>query len=324
MTYSTTTVIEKVDMRLIRRLALVLLLSPTAGMCVEKVTYYYTDANQTILATTDASGVIVTQSDYRPFGAVVLGTPQDGPGFSGHIADVDSSLIYMQARYFDPALGRFIAVDPAAAKYGNVFSFNRYTYGNNNPLHFRDSDGRAPEPILANLTVMRNYVTDAGNRALVGAVQVVNAVMRREGIEANATVLSPVGGAIATTSVYHAESQLGLTPARGEAAEVSLDAKIHILSLDLDPEKPRSSYSITSHTSAHDILGGSVDVSYNLGGKVDAYVGIGIGYGEANYTAAGTLNKTSPESPEMSDSEEQQNIRTELGLGDDHTNMLSL
>jgi opacity protein-like surface antigen len=68
-----------------------------------------------------------------------------------------------------------------------------------------------------------------------------------------------------------------------------------------------------------------VDVSYNLGGKVDAYIGIGFGYGEANYTAAGTFTPTSPnESPEMSDSEEQQNIRTELGLGDDHTNMLSL
>jgi hypothetical protein len=70
----------------------------------------------------------------------------------------------------------------------------------------------------------------------------------QEGIEANATVLTPVAGAVATASVYHAEPQLGLTPTRGQGAEVSVDAKIHILSLDFNPEKPRSSYSITSHT----------------------------------------------------------------------------
>jgi len=48
----------------------------------------------------------------------------------------------MQQRYYDPAVGRFLSVDPETASSANGGNFNRYWYGNNNPYKFVDPDGR--------------------------------------------------------------------------------------------------------------------------------------------------------------------------------------
>ena len=46
--------------------------------------------------------------------------------------------MYMQARYYDPVIGRFYSDDPVGTLghlvQGNVQGFNRYAYANNNPF----------------------------------------------------------------------------------------------------------------------------------------------------------------------------------------------
>lgn len=71
------------------------------------VTYIYTDPQGTPLAEADASGNIKATFDYRPYGSLALGSPPSGPGYTGHVEDPDANLVYMQARYYDPALGHF-------------------------------------------------------------------------------------------------------------------------------------------------------------------------------------------------------------------------
>ena len=46
------------------------------------------------------------------------------------------------ARYYDPAIARWNAVDPLAEKY---HTWNGYNYALNNPIRYFDPDGRAPE-----------------------------------------------------------------------------------------------------------------------------------------------------------------------------------
>jgi uncharacterized protein RhaS with RHS repeats len=46
----------------------------------------------------------------------------------------------MQARYYDPVIGRFYSNDPLGFR--GVHSFNRYTYANNNPYKYIDPDGK--------------------------------------------------------------------------------------------------------------------------------------------------------------------------------------
>jgi uncharacterized protein RhaS with RHS repeats len=49
--------------------------------------------------------------------------------------------MYMQARYYDPVIGRFYSNDPVGFR--DIHSFNRYAYANNNPYKYIDPDGRS-------------------------------------------------------------------------------------------------------------------------------------------------------------------------------------
>ena len=117
---------------------MVLMLSVQAA----KVTYVYTDPQGTSLAEADANGNIVATFDYKPYGLRTLGSPSDGPGYTGHVNDPDTGLTYMQARYYDPDVMRFLSTDPVGVGGANVFRFNRYAYANNNPILNIDPDGR--------------------------------------------------------------------------------------------------------------------------------------------------------------------------------------
>ena len=49
----------------------------------------------------------------------------------------------MQARYYDPVMGRFLSVDPVGfLETGEPSKFNRYIYSNNDPINMFDPDGR--------------------------------------------------------------------------------------------------------------------------------------------------------------------------------------
>src|SRR5574337_1594147 len=106
--------------------------------------YYYTDPQGTVLAKADAGGVIIATYDYAPYGTAVasMSPAPNGPGYTGHVNDPESGFVYMQARYYDPAVGRFIGRDPISPSAGNAFSFNRYAYVSNNPIANIDPDGK--------------------------------------------------------------------------------------------------------------------------------------------------------------------------------------
>jgi hypothetical protein len=51
----------------------------------------------------------------------------------------------MGARWYDPALGRFISPDSIVPQPGNPQSLNRYSYVLNNPLKYTDPSGHEEE-----------------------------------------------------------------------------------------------------------------------------------------------------------------------------------
>lgn len=108
------------------------------------VTYVYTDPQGTPLAEADANGNIIATYDYAPYGQAVTsmsGSP-NGPGYTGHVNDPETGFVYMQARYYDPEVGRFLSVDPIGISAGSLFNGNRYAYANANPVANIDPDGR--------------------------------------------------------------------------------------------------------------------------------------------------------------------------------------
>ncbi len=58
---------------------------------------------------------------------------------------VAGGLYFYNARYYDPALGRFISADTIVPQPGNPQSLNRYSYADNNALRFTDPTGMFSE-----------------------------------------------------------------------------------------------------------------------------------------------------------------------------------
>ena len=106
------------------------------------MSYLHTDALGSPIAKTNSSGTAVETSEYEPYGDLLNRANDDRAGYTGHVMDAGSGLTYMQQRYYDPQIGRFLSVDPVTADAAGGTNFNRYWYGNNNPYKFTDPDGR--------------------------------------------------------------------------------------------------------------------------------------------------------------------------------------
>ena len=150
---------------------------------------YYTDPQGTVLAKTDAQGNIIARYDYTPYGNSVasLGSPPNGPGYTGHVNDPETGLVYMQQRYYQPD-GRFLSPDPMSPKAGDLSSFNRYAYANNNPINHTDPDGRCVEDacIVEGGVAVGAGVVYVGAAALVAAGVCVEACGKAQHAISNA------------------------------------------------------------------------------------------------------------------------------------------
>jgi RHS repeat-associated protein len=87
---------------------------------------------------------------YLPFGehASQLGDPSwatTDRAFTGQRWQRDIGLYHYGARWYSPALGRFISPDTIVPEPGDPQDLNRYSYAANNPLKLVDLSGRSPQ-----------------------------------------------------------------------------------------------------------------------------------------------------------------------------------
>ena len=108
-------------------------------------TFYHTDHLGNVIGTSDDDGVYtpIVGSDYESYGdsAGYSRPAANNPAYTGKKFDRHTGLYYYGGRYYDPQAKRFISPDPMAYIPANPISFNRYAYGNNNPLTHVDPDG---------------------------------------------------------------------------------------------------------------------------------------------------------------------------------------
>ena len=82
--------------------------------------------------------------------------------------DTETSFYYLQSRYYDPKVGRFISLDPIIGQTGNVKSYNMYVYSFNNPVMFSDIEGNFPG--LALIPLAKAFATVVGTIVATYAV----------------------------------------------------------------------------------------------------------------------------------------------------------
>lgn len=117
------------------------------GAMAGEVIYYHNDLSGSPVAATNQAGQVIWRESYRPYGERLTNSAAASGNkiwFTSRRQDVETGLVYMGARYYDPVTGRFISTDPKLTDEGNIHSFNRYAYANNNPYRFFDPDGREP------------------------------------------------------------------------------------------------------------------------------------------------------------------------------------
>ncbi|WP_157252733.1 RHS repeat-associated core domain-containing protein [Nonomuraea typhae] len=96
----------------------------------------------TQLAVDDTTGA-VSRERYLPYGKR-RGTddlPFTDLGFLGKTEDAATDLVYLGARYYDPAIAKFISIDPELDLRTPEWA-NPYSYAANNPIDQSDPDGR--------------------------------------------------------------------------------------------------------------------------------------------------------------------------------------
>ena len=127
--------------------------------------YVCRDYLSSITHVADSTGKLVQELSYDAWGRLrnpvdqTLYTPDNEPilflgrGYTGHEHLSMFGLINMNARLYDPALGRFLNPDPYIQTIENGQGFNRYSYCLNNPLLYKDITGETPLPWLIPVVV---------------------------------------------------------------------------------------------------------------------------------------------------------------------------
>ena len=100
------------------------------------VANYYYDAWGKLLGITDANGNAITASNH----VAVLNPIR----YRGYFYDTETGFYYLNSRYYDPQIGRFINVDSRLNNSLGFLGYNLFTYCLNNPVNKVDWEGNKP------------------------------------------------------------------------------------------------------------------------------------------------------------------------------------
>ena len=187
-----------------------------------EVTWIHSDHLHSATILTGAGGVEIRRLAYAAFGEELENTGTgDEAKYSYTGKELDSSgLMYYGARYYDPALARFITADTVydAGPQG----LNRYSYALNNPIRYRDPSGHSAIPSF--------FWESLPGQQLAGELQAVEQTVE--------TALDTSGALVETTAASCAGSPLdcaqgaldiaGMHPAYGNIAD-AINAGISVV-----------------------------------------------------------------------------------------------
>ncbi|MCG7556405.1 RHS repeat-associated core domain-containing protein [Pseudoalteromonas sp. Of11M-6] len=145
----------------------------------------------------------------------------------------------MQARYYDPVIGRFYSNDPVGFR--DIHSFNRYAYANNNPYKYTDPDGRLPilvplvifaakelasEAVESATGIPMPTVKNAGKFAIKQVTKSVRQGIKDQGVEAAKNSANIKKQATALVKENGNKNRVTMR-SPSQKVEIDLDGKAH-------------------------------------------------------------------------------------------------
>ena len=172
--------------------------------------FYITNMQGDVVRLVDSDGTTVANYSYDAWGKLLSVKNASGAAitdpesianlnplrYRGYYYDTDTEWYYLQSRYYDPEIGRFINADlPEYSATGTLDDNNLFAYCGNNPVLHDDQDGE-----------LCNVVIGALVGATVGAVSAAYASYKATGSINAASVIigaaaGALGGAISATGL---------------------------------------------------------------------------------------------------------------------------
>lgn len=113
--------------------------------------FYHYNAHGDVVALTDSTGSVVAEYEYDAWGNPITtgleGTAVNPYRYASYRWDSETGMYYLNARYYEPSVGRFITRDTFQGVEDDPQSLHQYAYTKNNPVMYIDSDGHIAVPI---------------------------------------------------------------------------------------------------------------------------------------------------------------------------------
>jgi RHS repeat-associated protein len=207
--------------------------------------YYIKNAQGDIIGLVDNNGTEVVSYTYDSWGKLISieGTLKDTVGeknpyrYRGYKYDSETGLYYLNSRYYNPELGRFINADAAGGKVGELLSHNVFAYCLNNPVNMSDPDGNQAKwvkwVVAAAIVVAVAVITVvaiaslqpellAADAPLIASLSKVTAVVKNVAPKAQQTAQKITSGSQVTENVVR--EAIKDAPLKTQQGSVSLPA----------------------------------------------------------------------------------------------------
>ena len=125
-------------------------------MTYNGVTYYYvTNLQGDVVGLLDGNGNRMISYHYTAYGQGYINANESSMtatlasvnplGYRSYVHDLGTGLYYLQSRYYDPAVGRFINADVYTSTGQGFIGNNMFAYCGNNPVNRVDPTGKSPD-----------------------------------------------------------------------------------------------------------------------------------------------------------------------------------
>ncbi|MPM36752.1 hypothetical protein SDC9_83354 [bioreactor metagenome] len=193
---------------------------------------YLYNGHGDVVQLADALGAIVMTYDYDAFGVVTTATGSISNSYlySGYQYDGETGMYYLNARYYDPVVARFVSADSYLGEVNDPLSLNLYTYCSSNPLiytdptgHWQQGDEKLSQPqqdLIRAATAEWEAAAAIGNKTAMDAANKA-AIAVRNG--ANAALIDLAGASGASNVSFDAKSRTASVTVNGITQSFKID-----------------------------------------------------------------------------------------------------